>query len=81
MDAKLWITAHQEMHVIGHHFHLDKHLPPLLNDLGNQGLESRVDPINQDAAPVLGAKHDVVMAMVYNILVALNYCLYVQIMA
>ena len=64
--------------MIGHHFHLDKRLPPLLHNLDNQGLESRVDPINQDFAPVLGAKHNVIMTIVNDILVALNYCLHAQ---
>ncbi len=78
VNAELWITAHQQMHMIGQHFHLNKGLPPSLNDLGNQLLESCVDPLDQDFAPILGAKHDVIMAIVDDISVALNYCLHAQ---
>jgi hypothetical protein len=78
VNAELRIAAHQQMHMIGHDFHLDQLLSPSLNDLGEQRLQPLVDATHQDFAPILGAKDDVVMAVVDNIPVALNYCLHAQ---
>src|SRR5690349_20465984 len=66
------------MHMVGHHFHLDKGLPPTFHELCKQLLESRVNSIDQHAAPVLGAKHNMIVAIVNDIPVALNYCLHAQ---
>jgi len=81
VNAEVRITAHQQMDVVGHHFHLNKGLPPSLNDLGDQLLESCVDPLDEHFAPILGTKDDMVMAIIDNISIALNYCLHAQIVA
>jgi hypothetical protein len=78
VDAELWITAHQQMHMVGQHFQLDQLLSPSFNDLGQQLLQPHIDATREDFPPILGAKHDVVMAIVDNISVALNYCLHAQ---
>jgi hypothetical protein len=31
MDTELWVTSDQQMHKVGHDFHLNKLLSPLLN--------------------------------------------------
>jgi hypothetical protein len=40
MNAKRGTTAHEQVHVIGHDFHLNQLLPPTLNLLGKDNLES-----------------------------------------
>jgi hypothetical protein len=72
MDTQLWVAAHQEMHVIGHHFYANEVLSPLVNRLQDDLLEPFIDAVDQHLAPILGTKDHMIVAIENNRYIVLN---------
>jgi hypothetical protein len=81
VDTKLRITANYQMHMIRHDFHLYKFLLPSLHTFLDERLQSGIDRWKQDLASVLWAKDHMVVAIVDDVIVTVNYCLHTQIIA
>lgn len=64
MNAKLWVTSHQQMNMVSHDLHFNKLLLPLLNTLLDECFQAGINPVHQHLAPILGAKDDVIVATV-----------------
>jgi hypothetical protein len=62
MNTELWVASNKQMHVIGHDFHLDTLLPPLLNGFQDDSFQPFIYRRYQYLTSILRAKHDVVSA-------------------
>jgi hypothetical protein len=76
MYPTLGVTPNKQMNVVRHNFHLDKLLLPLLDVLLNEHLESLIDPIHQNLAPILGTPDHMGVTSRDNICIVPNYCIH-----
>jgi hypothetical protein len=78
MDTELWVTPNEQVDVIGHDFHFNERLSPLLYHLLDEGFQAGINPVDEDLTPILGAKDDMIMTSIGNISVACNYCIHAE---
>jgi len=75
--AKLWVTTHQEMHMIGHLFNANQVLSPLLDGFKKYLFQPHIYAIDQNLASVLWAKDDVIVTIENTIYVMSSYYIHV----
>ena len=76
MDTELGVTPNQQVDVIGHDFHFNELLSPLLYTLLDDGFQAGINPVDEDLTPILGAKDDMIVTSIGNIFGACNYCIH-----
>jgi hypothetical protein len=69
------------MNMIRHDFRFNELLFPPFDNFRKEGLEPLLNGSHQHFAPILGTKDHVIVAIVDNIMIALNYCLHASIVA
>jgi hypothetical protein len=60
IDADLWVTPHEQMHVVGQDFRFDQLLPPPLDLLDKDNLQPLIYWWRHHRTPVLRAEHHMI---------------------
>ena len=76
MDTEVWVTPNEQVDVIGHDFHFNELLSPLLYTLLDDSFQAGINPVDEHLTPILGAKDDMIVTSIGNISVACNYCIH-----
>jgi hypothetical protein len=76
MKTKLGVTSNEQGHMVRHDLDLHKFLSPVLNGILNEPLEAVINPINKNLAPVLRTPHSMVVTIIHDRCVAVNFCLH-----
>lgn len=72
VDSKLRINADKEVDVIWHYLQLDNLATELITNLRDEFLQSGVNPVSQNATPILGTPNDMVLADISDVVVCLS---------
>src|SRR6266487_430608 len=73
MYPKLWITAYQQVYMIGHDFQFNQLLSPLLNGLHDNSFQSFVYGWYEHLTPILRTKHYMIVADIGYIVVGFQF--------
>jgi hypothetical protein len=69
MNTVLWVHINEQVDVIGHDFQLQQLCSYVSTDLGDNGLERHVNPIDQDRTAVLGTPDDVIFTGIHDVVI------------